>query len=51
VITDTEYHVRPRDSFLYAKEIAKPFGVIDRVIVWCKSEMTGDWRWQLVEPS
>lgn len=51
VITDTEYHVRPRDSFLYAKEIAKPFGVIDRVIVWCKSELTGDWRWQLVEPS
>jgi hypothetical protein len=51
VITDTEYHVRPRDSFLYVKEITKPFGVIDRVIVWCKSELQGDWRWQLVDTS
>jgi hypothetical protein len=51
VITDTEYHVRPKDSFLYAKEITKSFGVIDRVIVWCKTELQGEWRWQLVDTS
>jgi hypothetical protein len=51
VITDTEYHVRPKDSFLYAKEITKPFGVIDRVIVWCKTELQGEWRWHLVDTS
>jgi hypothetical protein len=52
VITDTEYHVRTRDSFLYTKEIAKPFGVIDHVIVWCKENIgEGGWRWQLVESS
>jgi hypothetical protein len=51
VITDTEYRVRPKDSFLYAREISKPFGVIDHVIVWCKSELQGEWRWTLVEAS
>jgi len=51
VITDTEYHVRPKDSFLYAREITKPFGVIDRVIVWCKTELQGEWRWHLVDTS
>ena len=42
---------RSRESFSYAKEIAKPFGGIDRVISWCKTEIQGDWRWQLIEPS
>jgi hypothetical protein len=51
VITDTEYHVRPKDSFLYAREITKPFGVIDQVIVWCKTELQGEWRWHLVDTS
>ena len=42
---------RNRESFLYAREIAKPFGELDRVIDWCKTEMVGDWRWQLVDVS
>jgi hypothetical protein len=42
---------RSRESFSYAREIAKPFGGIDRVISWCKTEIQGDWRWQLIEPS
>jgi hypothetical protein len=29
----------------------KPFGVIERVLDWCKSELTGEWRWQLLEVS
>ena len=42
---------RNQESFLYSREIAKPFGELDRVIDWCKTEMVGDWRWQLVHMS
>ena len=42
---------RNRESFLYSREISKPFGELDRVIDWCKTEMVGDWRWQLVDVS
>jgi hypothetical protein len=42
---------RNRESFLYSREIAKPFGELDRVIDWCKTELVGDWRWQLVDVS
>jgi hypothetical protein len=42
---------RNQESFLYSREIAKPFGELDRVIDWCKTEIVGDWRWQLVDVS
>ena len=42
---------RDRDSFHHAREIVKPFGVIEHVLNWCKSELTGEWRWQLLEMS
>lgn len=42
---------RSQESFRYAREITKPFGELDRVIDWCKTEMVGDWRWQLVDVS
>ena len=42
---------RNQESFLYSREITKPFGELDRVIDWCKTEMVGDWRWQLVDVS
>ena len=42
---------RNQESFLYSREIAKPFGELDRVIDWCKTEMVGEWRWQLVDVS
>ena len=42
---------RNRESFLYSREITKPFGELDRVIDWCKTELGGDWRWQLVDVS
>ena len=42
---------RNRESFLYSREITKPFGELDRVIDWCKTEMVGDWRWQLIDVS
>jgi len=43
--------MRDKDSFNHAREIIKPFGVIETVLNWCKSELRGDWRWQLLEMS
>jgi hypothetical protein len=42
---------RDRNSFRHAAEITKPFGVIETVLNWCKSELRGEWRWQLIEMS
>lgn len=50
-VIDIEYQIRAKESFAFAKEIVKPFGVIDAVIDWCKSQLVGDWRWQLIEVS
>ena len=43
--------MRDRDIFHHAHEIVKPFGVIETVLNWCKSELRGEWRWQLIELS
>lgn len=43
--------IRDKESFAYAKEITKPFGGVDRVIAWCKTEMQDDWRWQVIDYS
>jgi hypothetical protein len=48
---DTPFEIRLGDSFNYAREIRKPFGELDRVLAWCKTELTGEWRWQLVDVS
>jgi hypothetical protein len=42
---------RSRESFDFAREIVKPWGVLELVLLWCKQELTGDWRWQLIEMS
>ena len=42
---------RRRESFPYSREIAKPFGKLDHVLDWCKTELVGDWRWQVVTSS
>lgn len=46
-----DYQIRDRESFAYAKEIQKPWGGLDPVLEWCKTELQGDWRWQLVQVS
>jgi hypothetical protein len=46
-----ESQTRDKDSFRHIREINKPFGVLDRVIDWCRTECTGDWRWRLVDCS
>ena len=43
--------IRPGDSFRYAREILKPYGELDRVLAWCKTELIGEWRWQVVATS
>jgi hypothetical protein len=43
--------IRLGESFSHAREIARPFGQIDRIIEWCKTELVGDWRWQVVTTS
>ena len=43
--------IRLGESFSHAQEIARPFGQIDRIIEWCKTELVGDWRWQVVTTS
>jgi len=50
-LADDQYHIRERDSFNYACEIIKPYGVIEEVLTWSKAEMVKEWRWQLIEPS
>lgn len=45
------YQIRDKESFSYAKEISKPFGELDRVLTWCKTELVGEWRWQLIDGS
>ena len=42
---------RSKESFNYAIEIHKPYGSLDEVLKWCKSELDHDWRWQMVEMS
>jgi hypothetical protein len=42
---------RDKESFNFAREIVKPFGEIEHVLDWCKSELAGEWRWQLVDVS
>jgi len=48
---DPTLKVRLKDSFNNAQEISKPFGDLDGILEWCKSELVGEWRWQLVEVS
>jgi hypothetical protein len=43
--------MRDKHSFDHAHEIVKPFGVIEHVLNWCKIELRGEWRWQLLEMS
>lgn len=46
-----DHHIRNKESFAYAKEISKPWGGLDLVLAWCKTELVGEWRWQLVDVS
>jgi len=51
MLDDRQMAHRAQESFPYSREIAKPFGKLDHVLDWCKTELIGDWRWQLVDVS
>lgn len=42
-------HERNAESFNHAHEINKNFGSLGEILDWCKREMTGEWRWQLLD--
>ena len=42
---------RSEQSFAFAREITRPWGGLEPILTWCRSELTGDWRWQLVDMS
>ena len=42
---------RDGTSFRFQREITRPFGDLDDILAWCKSELGGDWRWQLIDVS
>ncbi len=42
---------RSRESFAFAREVVKAWGGLEPILAWCKTELTGDWRWQLVDMS
>lgn len=51
LLTNRVDYMRDRDSFNYAKEIVKDFGVLEHVLDWCKKELVSEWRWQLIDVS
>ena len=51
LLTSPLDYMRDKDSFNYAQEISKEFGVLERVLDWCKEELVNEWRWQLIDVS
>jgi hypothetical protein len=45
------FEIRKGESFKFAREIHKPYGELDRILEWCKHELTDEWRWQLIDHS
>jgi len=42
---------REHTSFEHVVEVNKPGATLDQMLDWCKAELVGEWRWQLVEVS
>ena len=51
MLDDRQLALRSQESFPWSKEITKPYGDLDRVLSWAKTELIGDWRWQLIDGS
>jgi len=45
------FEIRNAESFNHAIRISKPFGSIDRIVEWAKSELKDKWRRQVVQTS
>lgn len=46
-----EHRIRDKDSFNHACEIRKQFGILEKTLEWCKTELLSEWRWQLIDVS
>lgn len=42
-----QINARSKDSFRFSETIEKPYGTLDSVLSWCRSEITNDWGWTL----
>lgn len=40
---------RSADTFLYQSECLLPYGQLDSVLSWCRSECSAEWRWKMKE--
>ena len=45
------FKIRHAESFNHTIRISKPFGSIDCIVEWCKSEITDEWRWEVIQTS
>jgi hypothetical protein len=45
------FEIRDAESFKHSILINKPFGSIDSVIEWAKTELSDEWRWQVIRTS
>jgi hypothetical protein len=43
--------IRQGESFRHARQIIKPYGELDKILAWCRSQLSDEWRWQLLEMS
>jgi hypothetical protein len=42
---------READTFAHSVTCVQPYGVIETVLDWCRSQCIGDWRWQIIVSS
>lgn len=42
---------RGRESFAFAREVNRPWGGLEPILNWCRTELEAEWRWQLVDMS
>ena len=40
---------RSEESFRHARQIIKPYGELDPILKWCKTELVEEWRWQMID--
>lgn len=45
------FEIRDAESFKHSILINKPFGSLDSVIEWAKTELSNEWRWQVIRTS
>lgn len=45
------HNSRDQESFRFAREVTKPWGGLDPILKWCKTELQDEWRWQMVDMS